>query len=99
MLRRAVACPLVLVLVFFVASCTRLPRSETPGEKGELAIDTLRFSDSIPLEWGDLISVTSSSHPNVSLLWLRDQAGNIHVVRYSETTQRLGHSARLIGRR
>ena len=99
MLRRTAACSLVLVVVVVTTSCTRLPRSGTPGEGGELAINTLRFTDSIPLEWGDLISVTRGSHPDHSLLWLQDEQGDIRVVGYNRITQRLSSGARVIGRR
>lgn len=100
MLRRAGKYLAVLIPVVLALSCTSLPRSGTPGEGGETAVEPLRGTDAIPLEWGTLVSMTP--HPsasNASLLWLRDEAGDIRLVVYSHGAQRLWDKARVIRRR
>ena len=88
-----------LALVCLPLSCSRLPRSSSPGEGGELAIESLTVPDSVPAEWGELVSVVNGS---ASAEWLilcfQDEGGVVRMVAYNVKTARLSPGARVIGR-
>jgi hypothetical protein len=92
-------CLVVMVLVLLLLSCTKIPQWAGPGQ-GNVAIETLPSKDSIPLKWGNLVSVTTS--PDVKLgfeLWFQDEQGNLRMVVYNLLTNSLDPNVRLIPRK
>ena len=72
----------VMVFVLLPLSCTKIPQWATPGQ-GNVAVETLPAKDSIPLKWGNLVSVTASpSVGNAFELWFQDEQGNLRMVVY-----------------
>ena len=96
MLRRAGMCLLVMSLVLFAMSCTKVPDLETQREGG-LAIEKLVDVTSIPSKLGKLISVSHRpDYANVFQLWFQDEDGNVTIVVYNMNTNRLSSGATLI---
>lgn len=88
---------LLLVFAAFQLSCSKLDRG--PGKEGTLPIITLNKSDSIPLEWGKLISTTNSpDSPNLVLLWFQNDGGDIHLASYFIRENRLSMNTTVIHR-
>ena len=94
---RATSCVAVLTLVLFSLSCRRLPERAT-GE-GALALDTLSSTESVPYDWGSLVSVTTQpASPNRFQLWFQDEAGNVRMVLFDTSLNQLVWDATLITR-
>ena len=72
---------LVVVFLLSIGSCTRL---EAPPKGGPVGTEKLPALDSIPLEWGKLVSVSAhASYEGFFQLWFQDESGKIRMVRYS----------------
>ncbi len=83
MLRRAAIYFLVIASVLLTFSCARLPEEPTP-EKGDVAKEAIPQVDSIPTQWGKLISVSSvAQYSNWVQLWFQDDKGHVRMVPYS----------------
>jgi len=83
MLGRAGICLLVMTLVLFLLSCSKLSEKKSP-EEGKIAVVKMADNSSIPKEWGKLVSVSvkpDSTH--VFQLWFQDEDGNIHMTKYN----------------
>ena len=96
MLRRAGMCLLVMALVLFAMSCTKLPDPTTQTEGG-FAIEKLADVTAIPSKFGKLISV--SNRPDVAhvfQLWFQYEDGNVSMVIYNMDLNRLLPDAKLI---
>ena len=93
-------CLVLVVLVLLASSCTKLPEY-VPAGKGDVAMETLSDKSSIPLKWGNLVSVTSSGGdaPDVFQLWFQDEQGNVRMVNYDIPTNSLFHIVRFIPRK
>jgi len=99
MLKRARTLLLVLSSAGIAISCTRLQQDVIPGEGGTLNLDTLPSTNTVPLSWGRLVSVTNSpGNTEASLLWFEDEAGRVHMVGYDHPTRKLWTPARVITR-
>jgi len=89
MLRRTGMCLLVMALVLFAMSCTKLSEFTTE-EEGGIAIEKLGdIMTSIPLKFGKLISVSFVTERNLSQLWFQDDDGNVRMVVFNMNTNRL----------
>jgi hypothetical protein len=89
----------MVILVLLPLSCTKLPEAGAPG-KGNVAFETLTTKDTVPLKWGNLVSVSTS--PNMSYvfqLWLQDEEGNLRMVIYDMRANILRTDARFIPRK
>jgi len=99
MLNRVTLCLLVAFFVLINFSCTKLTE-EKPVIEGEITVEELPYKDSIPANWGKLISVSSS--PDVSRwvqLWFEDESGNIRMVAYNIIQNRMASQARVFRRK
>ena len=94
MLRRAEMCLLVMALVLFTMSCTKLS-GFAPQEEGGIALEKLEDMTSIPLKFGKLISVSTIPERNRSQLWFQDDDGNVRMVVFNMNANRLWNHARL----
>lgn len=95
MLLRTCFC-VVAVALLLPLSCTKLPE-RIPLEKGSIAVERMQGADSIPSNWGSLISVTN--RPDVShvfQLWFQDEDGNVRMAVYNMTLNSLLPNAILI---
>jgi len=76
-------------LVLSVAACERLPRAAEPGTPGSVPGESLATTNTLPAEWGRLVSVT---HPEwasqTSLLWFEDDRGVVRVASYDHLSRR-----------
>jgi hypothetical protein len=64
-------------------SCTKLDQVTTIGT-GTLEMQELPSDGSIPLEYGNLISVSSlDQYPTMVQLWFQDEQGDLRMVQYS----------------
>jgi hypothetical protein len=80
MRRRIGGILVLLALVLVIPSCSRLE----PPAAGNLPRETLREATTLPADWGNLVSVTSSAmYPDLLQLWFQDSAGNVRMVVYS----------------
>ena len=80
-----------MILVVLQLSCTKL---QTPAKEGALPMERLIQTNSIPSEWGKLISVAiSPDFPRRVQLWLQDEKGNIHLAFYDMVQNRLSPDA------
>jgi len=79
MFHRKVIWLLVVAFLFPIISCTRI--SEAPNQKAvQLAAEKLPALDSITLEWGKLVSVTTTArYQDLYQLWFQDENGKIRV--------------------
>ena len=92
-------CLVVMVLALLPLSCTKIPQWAGPGQ-GKVAIETLPTEDSIPLKWGNLVSVTTSPAARYGFeLWFQDEQGNLRMVAYDMLANNLHPNVRFIPRR
>jgi hypothetical protein len=92
-------CLIVVVLVVLQLSCTRLPQKQ-PVQEGSVATEKLTQTNSIPSDWGKLISVViPPDSPNLAQLWFQDEKGDIHMAGYNMVQNRLTTNARLFPRK
>ncbi len=99
MLHRKTICLLVVVFLFPIISCTRI--SEGPSEKTVvLGHEKLPALDSIPLEWGKLVSVTTPPiYEGISQLWFQDEKGKVRMVTFDIKNRCLFPNAVVISRK
>jgi hypothetical protein len=87
---------IVLALLVLHLSCTTLPQKQAPKE-GDVAIEILTQTNSIPADWGKLISVVNQlDSPSNVQLWFQGEKGDVHFVIYDVNHNRLSQNARLI---
>ena len=87
----------LLILAAFSLSCTKLDRKA--GNEGGLPIISLNQSDSIPLDWGKLVSTTiSPDDARLVLLWFQNEKGDIHLASYQMAQNKLTATAAVIRR-
>ena len=99
MLHRKAICLLVVVFLFPVISCTRLGEAPTKGIV-PLGTEYLPAVDSIPLEWGKLVSVsTTPIYEGIFQLWFQDENGKVRMVTFDIRDSRLISVARVIPRK
>jgi hypothetical protein len=99
MLGRIGICLVGATLVLFAVSCTKLPNTGTPG-KGDIAVEPLAEMDSIPSNWGNLISVNNVPEWGpLFQLWFQDEKGTVRMVALNVQTNQFLPNARLIPRR
>jgi len=92
-------CLLVMLLVLLPLSCTKIGE-EVPTGQGNVAIETLSGKNSIPLEWGNLVSVTVTPEAGAFFqLWFQDEQGNLRLVLYHARTNSLMDIVRFIPRK
>ena len=92
-------CLVVMVLVLLLLSCSKIPQWVAPGQ-GNVAIETLPAKDSIPLKWGNLVSITTSpTVGNAFELWFQDEQGNLRMVVYDARNNILYGNVPLIPRK
>ena len=87
--RQRVAGILVLVIgAQLTATCAKLAApTATPGG---IPAEVLAVHDTVPLEWGSLVSVSSAAeYPNLVQLWFQDREGTIRYVVMSLRTHEL----------
>ena len=99
MLSRTQKCLVVGILALFPLSCTQLPEWEPPATASG-ALERLPTQDSVPLKWGNLVSVsTTPGSPYMSQLWFQDEQGNLRMVNYDMRSNNLWMTARFIPRK
>jgi hypothetical protein len=88
---------ILMILVVFQLSCTKL--EQKPAKEGALPIISLNQTNSIPSDWGKLISTTiSPDSPRLVLLWFQDEKGDIHLASYDMRQNKLSPDAAVIRR-
>lgn len=87
------------LLILLASSCAKL--GEQPCPKPEsIQVVTLPSVDSVPREWGNLISVSSvPDYPDLLQLWFQGEDGTIHMAPYNVKTSQLNPNGRLIPRK
>ena len=101
MLHKKTICLLVFVVVFLfpVISCTRLDKGPPKGTVS-LATEKLPALDSIPLEWGKLVSVsTTPIYEGIFQLWFQDENGKVRMVPFDIQNSRLISHAVVVPRK
>ena len=95
--RRTAGTLALLCVLALTASCRRLEQ-RGPQASGGIPADHLADGMVLPADWGSLISVPASDRfPDAMQLWLQDNGGNVRVVAYSLTQNKLTY-VRLIRR-
>ena len=83
---------LFFMLAIFLTSCAKLP--QTPAKEGALPMESLAQTNSIPADWGKLVSVTiSPDFPRQVQLWFQDEKGDIHLAFYEMAQNKLSPDA------
>jgi hypothetical protein len=98
-------CRLVLVLAVLSAfcllfpGCAKLPEQTAPSQEPTLALLSEALVDSIPMEYGELIAVTTNeTHPRWAQLWFKRDDGSVVVVYVNYTNRYMGKRALVIPR-
>lgn len=101
MLARTGRC-LSILAVLLLVSCAQLPRVLPQGEGG-VATEALKSLTSVPPEWGNLISVTTTTtRDNVTQyiqLWFQDAGGTVRVVAFDPQSNQFMPNAWLFPRK
>ncbi len=98
MVRKTLKCLAGAFLIAAMLSCTKLPEAPT-GMEGGLKMESLPLGNTIPLKWGELISVSSANqYPTWVQLWFKDKEGNIYMVPYNIETNTFNENFRHIKR-
>ncbi len=89
------AAMLFSILIF---SCQKLPESSVGYS---FAMEELPIGDTIPLDWGVLISVSSAhlQYPGWVQLWFQDKEGNVYMVPYDVEVKKFGKFYRYLKRK
>jgi len=96
-LQRFAAAFVVIAILAFGAACKKMGEPGT-GEQ-TLSMEELPRADSIPREWGKLISVSSiPGIENWAQLWFEDDEGRIRIAAYNVRNNYLSKQARIIRR-
>lgn len=99
MFNRKRTCFVVIVLLLLSSACTRLP-GPAPLEEGDITIERLAESNSIPATWGNLVSVSHRpDFEHIFQLWFQDDDGNIRMIPYNMNSSRLLQNALYIPRK
>jgi len=79
---------ILVILTVLQPSCTKI---QQPLEKaGALPTENLAQTNSIPSDWGKLISVAiSPDFPRIAQLWFQDEKGDIRLVFYNTNQNKL----------
>ncbi len=73
---------ILVILIFLSLSCTKIEQPAARG-RGDLVFKALPSPDSIPLEYGNLVSVSSvAGYQYWVQLWFQDENGILRMVRY-----------------
>lgn len=88
-----------VLFIIFTISCTKLPESTIEVE-GNLSMESVDIGDSIPLEWGDLISVSNvNKYEDWVQLWFQDNEGNIFMLSYNISQNRFFDRVKVLHRK
>lgn len=78
----------IVILLVLQLSCTKFP--QPPATEGALPTIDIVQTDSIPSEWGKLVSVAiSPDFPRRVQLWFQDEKGEIHLAFYDMSQRKL----------
>jgi len=89
--------PVAVLGLALSLGCTKLPTHD--AEPGPLDVATVELSDSIPLEFGDLVAVTTNeTFPGWAQLWFQREDSSIVTVYVNYKEQKLEHQALVIPR-
>lgn len=90
---------LVAVLLLPAFSCSRLP-DKSAKEGPTVGSEQLPALDSIPAEWGRLVSVTTSpAFPNWFQLWFENETGTVRMAAFNFRTRQLDPDAMIFARK
>ena len=95
MLYRSWAFVFVVALIVLHVSCAKLPQTQSPKE-GEVISEKLIETNSIPADWGKLISVVNTTDAAMFQLWFQSEKGDVRMATYSMRFNRLEKLAKLI---
>ena len=83
---------LIVILIVLQLSCTKIQRPF--GKAGGFPTETLAQTNSLPSEFGKLVSVVvSPDFPRTAQLWFQDEKGDVRLVFYDMNQNKLGPSA------
>lgn len=86
---------LLSLLLLAPVACTKLPEAARGAAGG--TVEAVGSSDSIPLQWGRLVSVTGELP--AQKLWFENDAGELRVVGFDYSTMRFDSLALVIHRK
>ena len=99
MLQRKTIWLLVVVFLLTILSCTRL-EAPAPPQGVPLSTEKLPALTSIPLEWGKLVSVTTTPiYEGFFQLWFQDENGKVRMVPFDIQNNRLISDAVVVPRK
>jgi hypothetical protein len=95
MLRRVIVPLCIVALCLGSLSCQKLSRSTGP-----LKVEEIKTLDAIPMEYGNLVAVTTdSSHPNCAQLWFEKSDKTVVVATLNWSQRAVWEGAMVIPRR
>ena len=97
MIRRSAVFFVLSLLLIAGLSCAKL--GEPGAGEQKLILEKLSQPDSIPAEWGKVVSVGSvTGLADWAQIWLQDDEGTIRIVPYNVSANYLSSQARVIRR-
>jgi hypothetical protein len=88
---------ILLILAALQMSCTKIQQPSAEG--GALTTEKLAQTNLIPSDWGKLISVAiSPDFPRLAQLWFQDEKGDIRLVFYEMSQNKIRPTAVLFRR-
>ena len=85
----------LLPVVLLSFSCERIPEKETHDD---VAVEWLEDDDAIPMEFGQLVAVSTRPNQITTRLWYVDEEGTVRIVGYGNRTSRLELRVRVLRR-
>jgi hypothetical protein len=84
-----------MFLIVLLLSCTKLPEAT----EGDLGMQVLPLGNTLPVQWGNLVAVTSASeYASYVQLWFQDKNGNVYLVGYNVLKNKFALKYRYIKR-
>lgn len=98
MVMRGPVLTILVVVCLAAAACAKLPSSEGGGGAGQ--VDASKLTDTIPLEYGNLIAATPNTYdPRWVTLWFEKPDKTIILVGVLQSNGRVWTQPRVIGRK
>jgi hypothetical protein len=99
MLRKTALWLFIAMLIVPAFSCTKLQDNSVPAGPA-LVNEQLPALDSIPTQWGKLVSVTTNpAYPGWFQLWFEDDTSTVRMVAFNHKTNKLDTKVVVIPRR
>ena len=99
MARKFLVCAIMTSFIALLLSCEKLPETQTNSE-GTIKMEVAQLGDAIPLEWGNIITVSSvGQFPGWVQVWFQDKDGAVYMVPYNVASNTFHANYRFLKRK